>query len=263
MMYRVGAAALVAAVCLPVFAAHAGDHYRTFNWTGFYVGANAGVAVGEADTVTGIDSTIFGTPVNRPVYGAAMSPSFNPHGFSGGLQAGYNAQIGHVVLGGEVDFGAMRLDDSAAVSVAPPASVTLTSLTSVKTDWLFTVRTRVGFAADRLLVYSTGGLAMTNFKYAQFNIFDPACGGTGCNETGTSSSWKAGWTIGGGFELALTSNVTVKGEYLYADFGSVRTTGFDAAINQPFNHHADLTAHVARFGVNYKFGPRGEPVALK
>ena len=38
--------------------------------------------------------------------------------------------------------------------------------------------------------------------------------------SGNPSSTRVGWTIGAGAEYAVTNNITIKGEYLYADLGS-------------------------------------------
>ena len=68
-----------------------------------------------------------------------------------------------------------------------------------------------------------------------------------------------GWTIGGGVEYAVTNNVTIKGEYLYASLGSdhINTVAnLIAASEFPLaTATARLTynASIFRAGVNYKF----------
>ena len=52
------------------------------------------------------------------------------------------------------------------------ASVTLTSTASVRTDWLATVRARLGRTPlDRTLFYLTGGAAFIEFKFSQANTY--------------------------------------------------------------------------------------------
>jgi len=56
-------------------------------------------------------------------------------------------------------------------------------------------------------------------------------------------------------EAALFDNWSVKGEYLYVDFGSIGTTiGFDSVLGQSITHDAKLHASIARLGLNYRFG---------
>ena len=85
---------------------------------------------------------------------------------------------------------------------------------------------------------------------------------------------KAGWTLGGGAEFKVGGNWSVKGEYLYADFGSttVTSTNLNAAsvatiaslipgpsapaVAYPINaftHSSDLRTNNIRFGINYHF----------
>lgn len=129
----------------------------------------------------------------------------------------------------------------------PPVSSTV----NVATDWLYTLRGRLGFAADRALFYATGGLAVGNEKFSQ-NFFHAA---SGSFEAGSVSSTKAGWTAGAGIEYAFTNNMSAKVEYLYVDLGSV---GFTSANNlsPTFTaaNSANLKENIVRVGVNWKFG---------
>jgi outer membrane immunogenic protein len=62
--------------------------------------------------------------------------------------------------------------------------------------------------------------------------------------------------VGGGFEYAMSRNWSVKGEYLYVDFGTmngvgVLTPGFAGFA---YTNSTHLTANIARAGINYHFG---------
>jgi outer membrane immunogenic protein len=105
------------------------------------------------------------------------------------------------------------------------------------------------------MIYGTGGVAYGGGN-SQFSVFDAT---TGSIFSGNPSSTRVGWVIGGGVEYAITNNITIKGEYLYADLGSSKFTsagnGF-AAANFPgvtVNSHFDYNASIFRAGVNYKF----------
>lgn len=225
-----------------------------YNWTGWYVGGNVGYAWGRADTSTIVPLTFAGPP-NNAIYSAASSPAFNSRGFTGGIQLGYNYQTNNLVWGIETDFNAFALKGSADTIGAPGGpNSTLFSHTEVNTDWLYTLRPRIGIASGQWLFYVTGGLAVTNLKYSPFNRYTP-CGGPGssCIESASATTAKAGWAAGGGVETALMGNWSVKAEYLYVDFGSVSTTDTDNVVGAPFAHSAKLTASIARLGLNYKF----------
>jgi outer membrane immunogenic protein len=229
-----------------------------WSWTGFYVGGNAGYAWGRADTTTDIPgANIFvPSPADALIFSDAASPTFNSKGFTGGVQLGFNYQVSNFVFGLETDYNAFRLRGSTDTVGVPVASLTtLTSHTEVNTDWLFTLRPRAGITFGQWLFYRSGGLAMTNIKYSQSNVFSPGCGPFSCTESVESSKTKTGWAAGGGVEAALFDNWSVKGEYLYVDFGSIgTTTGFDNVFSTPITHDAKLRASIAHLGLNYRFG---------
>lgn len=231
-----------------------------FSWTGFYLGVNAGGAWGKADTkLTGSDAS-FQTGYYEFV-DAAGTRSFSPSSFIGGVQAGYNWQVRNIVLGLEADFNSMRLKGSlderfSGTPAFPVASYVIH--TEVATSWFATARGRAGIASHGLLLFGTGGIAMTEIELSQNANFPTF---PGRFETVNVSKTKVGWTIGGGFEWALANNWSVKGEYLYADFGSVTAAGTTSPAlsavsfdpSRPWTHSADVTAHIVRAGLNYRF----------
>ena len=105
------------------------------------------------------------------------------------------------------------------------------------------------------MIYATGGVAYGGGT-SNFSAFDST---TGSFWTGSPSSTRVGWTIGGGVEYAITNNITIKGEYLYADLGSSSFNSIGnaaSAIAFPgvvVSGKLDYNASIFRAGVNYKF----------
>ena len=177
-----------------------------YNWTGLYGGFNAG-------------------------YGwASISNSSlsNPKGFVGGGQLGYNWQSGALVLGVEAD-----LQGTAQKSSDVIAGVTINQ----KLPYFGTVRGRIGYAADRWLLYVTGGWAYLNYK------LDATAGGV----TISSDASKSALALGGGVEWAVWDRWSAKLEYLYIDTGNTTVTLFGA----PSTGRA--RDNIARVGLNYHF----------
>jgi opacity protein-like surface antigen len=157
-----------------------------------------------------------------------------------------------------VDFEALALSASRSITTEYLSALGtfFTINQSVKTDWLFTARPRVGWANDNWLFYVTGGLAVTGLKYN--NTFADTYGPS--FENASISKTKVGWVVGGGVEYGLTRNWSVKAEYLYMDFGSVSSIGDVTAPSQPggtggalLSNSADLKPNVIRAGINYRF----------
>lgn len=262
------------------------------DWSGFYIGGNIGYGTAAGTNGLSItdglltnchfcDNTIGGGPtIDHLVAENAGSPKLKPHGFSGGLQIGYNWQAANWVYGAEVDFGAFRQRGSDDTSFVLPGNTALIGggvcgatgpetcignfSTKLSTNWLFTVRPRIGYSFDNTLVYGTAGVAVTRIKFEQTytdNITYPLVGGsTGAGGYGQSSAtaWRAGWVIGAGFEHALRRQWSIKAEYLYMRFPGISATG---RLTDGFGGHADFSngvdhvlSNLIRLGLNYKFG---------
>jgi len=171
-----------------------------YNWTGFYIGANAGMS---AANVTATWSDANGVYSVDHGHGA---------GFSGGGQAGFNFQMptSNFVGGVEADFQGSTLD-AVYADYGPDLNF------GTRINWWGTVRGRLGIAIANFLPFVTGGVAygsLTNHYYDPVTYYPP---------TVINANWsttRVGWTVGGGVEAALAPNVALNVEYLYTDLGS-------------------------------------------
>jgi len=278
-----------------------------YNWSGFYVGGNAGYSWGRATTdQTDVASSTsvtecFRDPTSAPLTGAlstsvcapnttttfplvtgptttaaATSGRANVDGFVGGGQIGYNYQFDRQwLLGFETDlqYSAQRGNISGcSIAGCPLGSAFGSSSTALR--WFGTARGRLGWLpTDRILLYVTGGLAYGRIETGYV---------TGVSGVAllpiSASTWRAGWTVGGGVEGVLSDRWTVKAEYLYADYGSyganlggatVTTVGPFVQLS-PFAPAGTVTTttttvssavrtrftdNVFRLGLNYRLSP--------
>lgn len=226
------------------------------SWTGWYAGLNAGYGFGsDSNTFSFVPALPSPEPFNNVSY------SDNLNGFIGGGQIGYNYQItpNSWVAGIEGDIQYTDFKGSASNSGVTSAG-TRRLLNAVdpwtynqeqKVDWLATVRGRLGWTPGdhTLLFYATGGLAVGGIKAS-----DTFAYANNLVWTGSSSSTRAGWTVGGGVEGRLGGNWTAKLEYLYYDLGHLTVTG---TPNVPilYTTTTDFAFHgnIVRVGLNYKF----------
>jgi outer membrane immunogenic protein len=243
-----------------------------FNWTGFYVGGNAGYAWADPFITSNFSCTaVPGCPVNVPLnllnVAVGATGPLSAKGFTGGVQAGYNWQNGSMLFGVEADINAFSVKGSRSAAIASTTSTSIFNpSTSISTDWLSTLRGRAGFVvAPAVLLYATGGLAVA--KATLSNTYtttnDPADVAAGASST---SKTLVGWTVGGGVEWALSRNWSVKGEYLYADLGSISAATAVTQVASPSPNILATSTHlrtnIARAGINYKFDWDG-PVMAK
>jgi outer membrane immunogenic protein len=231
------------------------------NWTGFYLGLNAGGAWTDSNVTT---STVFSPTgyfanTSPAAIAAVGNQNINRAGFTGGLTAGYNWQVDRAVLGVETDFNYFGVKGSSTGTGIYPCCVanSFTVNTSESSNWLWTLRGRAGFlVTPALLLYGTGGLAVADVK-ASYLFTDNFAAAT---ESAAVSSTRYGWTAGVGGEYALMNGWSIKAEYLHVDLGRASTTstnlttaGGPFPVNV-FTHTVNLTSDIGRVGINYKFG---------
>ena len=208
-----------------------------YDWTGFYLGVNAGVGMGRDYTRLDV----------------AAAPSFDrsylsPQGALGGGQIGYNWQtnsiVGPVVFGVEADIqGTGMSDNHTCLLLCAPVQ---NALYNQKLDWFGTARGRVGIANGPVLSYVTGGWAYGSVKTT---LTETAGGGTG---TFSSNQNRSGWVYGSGVEASLGGNWTGKIEYLYLNLGDRRDGFILNGAAQTLT--TDIREHMFRVGLNYRIG---------
>jgi outer membrane immunogenic protein len=221
-----------------------------FTFTGFYAGANVGGVLGGSKYLETPNGAFGGL---APGVAAVGTSSAAPRGVIGGLEAGYNWQLGHFVLGVETDFSGWDMSANSGVTgVGNPLLLTSTisSSATVNSSWLYTLRPRIGFANGNMLTYLTAGLAVTNLRFSESVYVTPS----GPSLTGSMSTTEVGWVAGGGVEYALSYNWFIKAEYLYASFSNQNAAqtspGFPAFTGTAT---ANLNANIIRGGFDYRF----------
>jgi outer membrane immunogenic protein len=212
-----------------------------FTWTGLYIGANVGYSWGDFDHEFEADVELIG-PFGTSFDGDA-------EGVTGGVQIGYNWQIGNFVVGIEADAQASDVEGG-ATQFFDFDLVTIDTEASTKLDWFGTARLRAGFVpTERLLIYGTGGFAFgettTNASYSVEGL-------VALSDSLSEKTSRTGWSAGAGAEYAFTDNWTIKGEYLYTDLGeedvlSIEEDLFAASLN------SEVKFHTVRLGVNFHF----------
>jgi outer membrane immunogenic protein len=252
-------------------------------WCGFYIGANAGYAWSEDNSVSSVGSLPFISAGIAPATGPAVVagatsniPVGKANGFIGGGQVGYNFQYSSFVYGIEADIqglsGRSSGTTATAVGIAGFAATANTSLQATDSvRWLGTVRGRLGYTVTpSLLLYGTGGLAYggadSSVAIGQQLTGPEATGATGPYGSAVSiSSTRIGWTAGGGAEWLFSRNWTAKLEYLHYDLGSASYSGSMtnravgvAPVGTPLYtvataYSTKFTGDIVRVGVNYKF----------
>lgn len=202
------AAGAAAAADFPVKAAPASGGFTASPWDGLYVGGNIGFG-----------STDFAATAS--LFGGSASATQNASGILGGVEAGYNRQLGMWVLGIETDFD--------GTSIAG----TTGGVTS-KLSWFGTVRARAGvLITPSFLLYGSGGVAYGHAEVTAPNLSVRIPG--------------VGWAAGAGVEYALGGGWFLGAEYLHIDLD-----GPGADIG-PLTVSTRATTDLGRAKLDFKF----------
>lgn len=234
-----------------------------YNWTGFYMGLNAGYAWSDVDmsghdSYANLDLNLAAEASRASARGA--SDNLQPDGFIGGGQLGYNYDVGNgFLIGLEADIQYMGGDDSSS-TVGEDAGLPgyeYQSKNEANIDYLGTLRARMGFlVSPSVLAYATGGLAYGGGSVSVKQSLVPA-GYTQNPFSGNSDFNNFGWTVGGGLEWVMSDHFSVKAEYLYYDLGStdfkLNQYNLDNDLFITTKVDADITGNIARVGFNYRF----------
>ena len=96
---------------------------------------------------------------------------------------------------------------------------------SAEINWLATLRARAGYlVSPDVLVFATGGLALTNLSVSNFYSDNWIYNGGGVGGSKAASNAR-GYAFGGRRGMAVAQGWTLKAEYLRVDFGSLTTSG--------------------------------------
>jgi outer membrane immunogenic protein len=230
------------------------------NWSGLYVGGNMGGVWNDHAVNFG------GTGLAPAARAAGVIPtqlSESPAGFLGGLQLGYNFNWGPVLLGVETDAQYSGLNDSSSHTATTSSGpfVTPTTTAQQSMDFFGTLRGRVGFTPfGSTLIYGTGGLAYGHVGVSS-SVESTPCTAGFCNSRNTDDV-HVGWTGGGGIEMAVAPQLSLKVEYLYYDLGTINQSYSDFAGRfggTSVTTHTAFNGNVLRLGVNYHFGAPPPP----
>lgn len=217
----------------------------TWSWTGFYIGANAGVGFGDAQWGSPFD--IIQNTGPRGPFLSPVAGSLSPVGGLAGGQLGYNYQTGWAVWGLQADWDGVGLTESQdSQPLDFPGSI------KDRTNWLASVTGRFGAVVhENTLIYFKGGGAWAGFTHGAVD------GSTQAIYPDQSDS-RFGWTIGFGAEYHFNPAWSAFIEGDFYDFG-VKTvsfpqvTGAFGSIADPFNVDVTERIFAVKAGVNFKF----------
>lgn len=225
-----------------------------YTWTGFYLGADAGYAWGNASTHDDIKDWC--SPGDTACIAKFVGPfNFNPQGAFGGGLAGYLFQYQNFVVGPEAEFGYLNLQGNRRTDSSNPTKF---QELNVDGGMYAVLGGRIGYAFGRTLVYGKAGWAWYDTDATQTTT-NPGyvTHGTGAFD---------GWAYGGGLEQAIGNGWSIRAEYLHFDLGTKmgdQTSVSDPPIGHVYANWTSINADSVKLGITYRFGEERYPGPLK
>ena len=225
-------------------------------WDGFYFGAQVGATYSGAD-FSGATKSLVGSILRESNFNDAAVPDWNvlgkidTSGSSIGGFVGYNTQWDDAVVGFELNYNrtslAMASTDWIGRQPAGMAdSVYIDGNASVRIIDYGTARLRGGWTVGSFMPYGFVGVALARAdvsRSATVNLVNPAFGAgpyfTDSRIESKLGDFAYGYAAGLGLDICLISNLFVRAEYEYVQFG---------AFNEIKAH-----IHTARVGAGVKF----------
>ncbi len=192
------------------------------NWGGFY----AGGFLGGAHALWTDDF------YRNNNHGHAELPI---DGFEGGAWVGYNMYLSPKwIAGAEADLGLSNASETTEVFD--------NDLTYASVNHFGSLRGRLGYVMDNVMLYGTAGLAFANLTE------DLQKGRNAGEQLVRDNMYHWGYTLGGGAEYAFTDRWVGRLEYLYSKYNQDSFRNADGQLAE-FNNQL----HQVRVGVSYKF----------
>jgi outer membrane immunogenic protein len=248
-----------------------------YNWSGCYIGGNAGAKWGRFDgsvDTAGGSILIPGVGLVPFAPGHVDLDPINASSVAAGGQLGCRWENrDHWVFGIEGDFDWTDLHGTSTVNGLNPPFPCTTGICNgdtftLRSHWESSARIILGHSFDRWLVYATGGWAFTQASM-DANFVPTIVGGiTFPGASGSDSKVLNGGTVGLGAAYALGQNWEVGAEYRYtyyqaAGFNLGNVTAFCAApivgggapvcASTSATGHAALQTNEILFRLNYRF----------
>lgn len=184
-------------------------------FTGFYIGAQIGYGMNEYEMS---EAT---TPVKQDLFG---------DGVLGGVFFGYGYMMDRVYLGLEADFEYSDVDTKQTFG---------TATVKADKDWGFSVGARLGYeVVDNAIAYLR--LAYNGSDY-EVRYNDGAA-------SAKKDKFLSGFELGGGAEMAMTENVTMRLDYAHTWFENMKVT-----TTTPTTLKTEPSENKVRLGIAYIF----------
>ncbi|WP_417432717.1 outer membrane protein [Hoeflea sp.] len=250
----------VAALALSVSPVMAGDAAATSDWQGFYLGLALGGAHSAAKSDTGV---VYGTGYFNDAGGASDRDQINPilqrridgQDLTGSVLAGYDFQSGNITYGLEGDLtfmGFSQTQSAGPVNYDTAPASTFTTRTTIESDFLLSLRPKLGYVSGPFQFYVSAGPSVSRFKMTH-QYSDTHNGGSSVTFSDSKTALGVSSSIGVGY--MLSDGWVLRSDYVFSYYPDI--TGGSSELNgdgkTDFTYGSDFQSHNLRLALIKRF----------
>lgn len=223
------------------------------DWQGVYAGLAVGGAYSAAGPNTSLNTqTGYFDAVDAAQIDPILQRNVGGWDLTGAALLGYDHRVGNLVVGIEADltgmgFSEKRRQGSTAYVSQPSGS--FETETSVSTDFIVSLRPKLGYATGNYLFYASAGPSLARIK-TTLRYADNFSGGHTLDDTRTKTALGVSTGVGVGYSFG--DGWVARGDYVLTYFpdaadGSAALSGSGAGDD--FKRDGDFQSHNLRFAL--------------
>jgi outer membrane immunogenic protein len=250
----------VAAVALFVSPAMADDTATAgADWQGFYLGVALGGAHSAAKPDTGLVYSGYfsdvGAASDREQINPILQRRIDGQDLTGSVLAGYDFQSGNITYGLEGDLTFMGFSETQSagpINYDTQPAGTFTTRTTIESDFLLSLRPKLGYVSGPFQFYVSAGPSVSRFKMTH-HYSDTWAGGNSVTFSDSKTALGVSSSVGVGY--MLSDGWVLRSDYVFSYYPDI--TGGSSELNgdgkTDFTYGSDFQSHNLRLALIKRF----------
>lgn len=247
------------AAALFVSPAIADDAATNTDWQGFYLGLALGGAHSASKPDTGVvyDTGYFndvGSASDRNQINPILQRRLDGQDVTGSVLAGYDFQSGNITYGLEGDLTFMGFSQSQSagpVNFDTSPANTFTTRTTIESDFLLSLRPKLGYVTGPFQFYVSAGPSVSRFKMT--HQYSDTFSGNSATFSDSKTAYGVSSSVGVGY--MLSDGWVLRSDYVFSYYPDIAggSSDFNGDGNTDFTYGSDFQSHNLRLALIKRF----------
>jgi outer membrane immunogenic protein len=249
----------IGAAVLSVSPAMAEDAATNTDWQGFYLGLALGGADSAAKPDTGVVYNGYfvdaGSASDRNQLNPILQRRISGQDVTGSVLAGYDFQSGNITYGLEGDLTFMGFSETQSagpINYDTQPAETLTTRTTVESDFLLSLRPKLGYVSGPFQFYVSAGPSVSRFKM-NHQYSDTWGGGNSVTFSDSKTAYGISSSIGVGY--MVSDGWVLRSDYVFSYYPDIASGSSDlnGDGNDDFSYGSAFKSHNLRLALIKRF----------